>query len=163
MTGRVVKTTHKQINYMTWNEQDLQRTEYEDNKSHKNLFQLYISQNQEDSSSRKKIWKPCQSDTRYGFVYLYWNMSLQLPYHRYISENLISHVSSFFAFQISQDKNLLYLGSPRANATFNNTVESRTSATIFYSVSESNCFRIARAVTTKIWYINMLVRYIYSH
>lgn len=111
----------------------------------------------------KKIWKPCQSDTRYGFVYLYWNMSLQLPYHRYISENLISHVSSFFAFQISQDKNLLYLGSPRANATFNNSVESRTSATIFYSVSESNCFRIARAVTTKIWYINMLVRYIYSH
>lgn len=39
---------------MTWNEQDLQRTEYEDNKSHKNLFQLYISQNQEDLSSRKK-------------------------------------------------------------------------------------------------------------
>lgn len=76
-------------------------------------------------------------------------MSLQLPYHRYLSENLISHVSSLFAFQISQDKNLLYLGSPRANATFNNTVESRTSATIFYSVSESNCFPIARAVTTK--------------
>lgn len=39
---------------MTWNEQDQQRTEYEDNKSHKNLFQLYISQNQEDLSSRKK-------------------------------------------------------------------------------------------------------------
>lgn len=152
---------------MTWNEQDLQRTEYEDNKSHKNLFQLYISQNQEDLSSRKKKsgshCTTCQSNTRCVFVYLYWNMSLQLPYHRYISENLISHVSSLFAFQISQDKNLLYLGSPRANATFNNTVESRTSATIFYSVSESNCFCIARAVTTKIWYINMLVRYIYSH
>lgn len=152
---------------MTWNEQDLQRTEYEDNKSHTNLFQLYIIQNQEDLSSRKKKsgshCTTCQSDTRYGFVYLYWNMSLQLPYHRYISENLISHVSSLFAFQISQDKNLLYLGSPRANATFNNSMESRTSATIFYSVSESNCFRIARAVTTKIWYINMLVRYIYSH
>lgn len=120
------------------------------------MFQLYISQNQEDLSSRKKIWKPLhQMSVWYpAWIYLYWNMSLQLPYHRYISENLISHVSSLFAFQISQDKNLLHLGSPRANATFNNSVESRTSATIFYSVSESNCFRIARAVTTRIWYIN---------
>lgn len=148
MTGRVVKTTHKQINYMTWNEQDLQRTEYEDNKSHKNLFQLLVKIKR-TWAAVKKIWKPLH------------HMSVRYPV--YISENLISHVSSLFAFQISQDKNLLYLGSPRANATFNNTVESRTSATIFYSVSESNCFRIARAVTTKIWYINMLVRYIYSH
>lgn len=121
------------------------------------MFQLYISQNQEDLSSRKKNLEAIAPD-----VSLIPGVNLSLLKHVpattlpsvHFWKLISSHVSSLFAFQISQDKNLLHLWSPRANATFNNSVKSRTSATIFYSVSESNCFRIARAVTTRIWYIN---------